>query len=89
MELHLEEYMYVEFIEIVCRLLKKKFNLDTNLSSKIGNAVWNKMKSKDVRHALNIAKLAKSSSDVDWLVEVQMKYSKDVKALKKVTVEGI
>ena len=73
----------------MCRLLKKKFNLDTNLSSKIGNAVWNKMKSKDVRDALNIAKLAKSHSDVEWWVNVHAKYSKDVKGLKEVTVEGI
>ena len=34
------------------------------------------MKSKDVREAIKIAKLTKSSSDVDWLVNVRMKYSK-------------
>lgn len=47
------------------------------------------MKSKDVRDALNIAKLAKSHSDVEWWVNVHAKYSKDVKGLKEVTVEGI
>ena len=34
------------------------------------------MKSKDVRDAIRIAKLTKSSTDVDWLIEVQMKYGK-------------
>ena len=76
MELHLDKYAYEDFIEIVCRLLKKRYHLDTEISAKIGHAVWNKMKSKDVRDAINIAKLVKSSSDVDWLVKVQMKYSK-------------
>jgi Holliday junction DNA helicase RuvB len=73
-ELHLDEYAYEEFIEIVRRLLKKRYHMDTDVSEKIGYAVWNKMKSNDVRDAINIAKLVKSSSDVDWLVEVQMKY---------------
>jgi holliday junction DNA helicase RuvB len=74
MELHLEEYTYEEFIEIVRRLLKKRYRLDAHLSEKIGYAVWNQMKSKDVRDAIKIAKLTKSSTDIDWLVEVQMKY---------------
>jgi len=76
MELHLEEYTYEEFVEIVRRLLKKRYHLDLNLSEKIGYAVWNRMKSKDIRDAINIAKLTKSSTDVDWLVDVQMKYGK-------------
>ena len=76
MELHLEEYTYEEFVEIVRRLLKKRYHLDAHLSEKIGYAVWNQMKSKDVRDAINIAKLTRSSSDIDWLLDVQMKYGK-------------
>lgn len=76
MELHLEEYTYEEFLEIVRRLLKKRYHLDITTSEKIGYAVWDKLKSKDVRDAINIAKLTRSSTDVDWLVEVQMKYGK-------------
>jgi hypothetical protein len=34
------------------------------------------MQSKDVRDVLQIAKLTKSLSDVDWLVDIQMKYGK-------------
>jgi ATP-dependent Lon protease len=76
MELYLDQYTYVEFIEIVRRLLKKRYHLDVNLSEKIGHLVWNQMKSKDIRDAINIAKLTKSASDVDWLVDVQMKYGR-------------
>ena len=74
MELHLEEYTYEEFKEIVRRLLKKRYHMSVELSEKIGYAVWNTLKSKDIRDAINIAKLTKSSSDVNWLVDVQMKY---------------
>jgi len=76
MELHLEEYTCEEFLEIVRRLLKKRYHLDITTSEKIGYAVWDKLKSKDVRDAINIAKLTRSSTDVDWLVEVQVKYCK-------------
>ena len=76
MELHLKEYAYEEFMDIVRKLLKKRYSMDENISQKIAYAVWNVMNSKDVREAIKIAKLTKSSSDVDWLVNVKMKYSK-------------
>jgi Holliday junction DNA helicase RuvB len=76
MELHLNEYTLEEFINIVCRLLEKKFHTSPQLSYMIGDAVWNQMKSKDVRDAVKIARLAKSPSDIEWLVDVQKKYSK-------------
>ena len=77
MELHLKEYSCEEFIDIVCRLLQKKFHMNPELSRTIGNTVWNRMKSKDIRDAIKIARLAKSPSDVEWLVDVQTKYSKN------------
>ena|SRR5688572_15209212 len=77
MELHLEEYSYDEFTEIVKKLLKKRWNLDTNISEKIGDAIWNNLGSRDIRDAINIAKLTKSPEDVNWLVEVQAKYGKN------------
>jgi replication-associated recombination protein RarA len=78
MELHLEEYTYEEFTEIVRRLFKKKYHMSEELSEKIAYAVWNTMRSKDLRDAINIAKLTKSTTDVDWLVNVQMKYGKKI-----------
>ena len=78
MELYLKEYTYEEFSEIARRLFKKRYRLDIKLSEKIAYTVWNRMKSKDIRDAINIAKLTKSSADVDWLVDVQMKYGKKI-----------
>jgi len=74
MELHLEEYTDEEFIEICRRLLKKRYQLDANLSEKIGYAVCDRLKSRDLRDVIMVAKLAKTSDDVDWLIDVQMKY---------------
>jgi Holliday junction DNA helicase RuvB len=74
MELHLDEYTYEEFTEIVKRLAKKRYKLDVLIAEKIAYAVWNRMHSRDIRDAMNIAKLTRTSTDVDWLVDVQLKY---------------
>src|SRR6187431_3662325 len=76
LELHLKEYSYEEFGDIVRNILRKRYRMDENISEKIANNVWNRLNSKDVRDAIRIAKLSKTSSDVDWLVNVKMKYSK-------------
>jgi ATP-dependent Lon protease len=57
MELQLEEYTYEEFIEIVRRLLKKRYHVDSSVSEKISCAVWYMLKSKDIRDAMRVAKL--------------------------------
>jgi Holliday junction DNA helicase RuvB len=75
-ELHLDEYTYEEFMEITRRLLWKKYHLDTELSDKISSAVWNKMQSKDIRDVINIAKLSKTSFDINWLTDIHLKYGR-------------
>ncbi|MDW0329128.1 MAG: AAA family ATPase [Nitrososphaeraceae archaeon] len=76
MELHLKEYAYEEFMNIVRKVLKKRYRMDEDISEKIAYAVWNVLNSKDVRDAIRIAKLSKTCSDVDWLVNIKIKYSK-------------
>ncbi|HEU4469178.1 MAG TPA: hypothetical protein VFR61_09120 [Nitrososphaeraceae archaeon] len=41
------------------------------------------MKSKDVRDAIRIAKLADTSDDVNWLIDVQVKYGMKERILSK------
>lgn len=43
-ELHLEEYTFQEFSEIVQRLLTRRYHMSIELSGKITYAVWNRMK---------------------------------------------
>src|SRR6266498_1756391 len=74
MEFHLEEYSFEEFNEIARRLLKERYELDDAVSEKIADTVWNKMKSKDIRDVINMAKIMGSSSDIDWITGVQLKY---------------
>ncbi len=46
----------------------------SKLASKIANAVWSKMKSKDIRDCLKIGRLAKSEQDVNWIVDTFKTY---------------
>src|SRR6187397_702327 len=57
LELHLKEYGYEEFGDIVRNILRKKYGMDDNISEKIAHDVWNRLNSKDVRDAIRIAKL--------------------------------
>ena len=74
MEFHLAEYKFDEFVEITRQLLKDRYKLNGVLSEKIADSVWNKMKSKDIRDVIKMAKLTTSYDDIDWLVSVRMKY---------------
>ena len=76
MELFLKEYSFEEFTEIVRILLNNRYGLNENISGKIALRVWNDMDSKDIRDAINIAKLTRTAADVDWLVNTKISYSK-------------
>jgi Holliday junction DNA helicase RuvB len=74
MEFHLAEYKFNEFVEITRHVLKDRYKLNGVLSEKIADSVWNKMKSRDIRDVINLAKLTSSYDDIDRLVSVRMKY---------------
>jgi Holliday junction resolvasome RuvABC ATP-dependent DNA helicase subunit len=74
MEFHLEEYKFQEFQQIARIILKARYNFDEIVSVKIIDSVWNKMKSRDMRDVVNLAKLTSSYDDIDWLANVRMKY---------------
>ena len=74
MELNLNEYSYEEFVEIARRLLGKRYGLATDISERIAYSVWNRMQSKDIRDVVNIGKLTKSFVDIDWLINIHLKY---------------
>lgn len=74
MEFHLPEYTFDQFSEITRRLLSKRFGHSNQVADEIAEAVWNGMKSKDVRNVLAIGKLVLSIEDVSWIVQVYKNY---------------
>ena len=76
MEFSLPPYTYDEFCEIAVNLLKKRYNHDEELSVKIADTIWNKIKSKDVRDLLQVGKLSKTITDVDFVANTLQKYKR-------------
>jgi replication-associated recombination protein RarA len=76
MEFSLPPYTYDEFCDIVVNLLGKKYNHDKELSLKIADTVWNKIKSRDIRDLLQVGKLSKTLDDVDFVVNTLQKYKR-------------
>jgi len=74
MEFHLPEYNFDEFREIVEMLAGNRYRLKTEIADKIASVVWYEMGTKDVRDALQLAKLVRSIDDVEKTAKTIMKY---------------
>jgi replication-associated recombination protein RarA len=74
MELHLPEYNFDEFREIVEKLGSNKYRLNREITDKIASAVWYEMETKDVRDALQLIKLVRSVDDIEKTTRTLMKY---------------
>ena len=71
--LHFKQYKFENFHEVASHMLSQE-GIGGQLASKIANAVWWKMKSKDIRNCLKIGRLAKTEKDVDWIVDTFKNY---------------
>src|SRR2546426_9785451 len=71
--LHFKRYKFENFHEVASHMLVQE-GVGSQLASKISNAVWSKMKSKDIRDCLKIGRLARSEQDVDWIVDTFKNY---------------
>ena len=74
MELHLPEYNFDEFREIVVKLAANRYRLNREIADKIAFVVWYKIGTMDVRDALQLIKLVRSIDDVEKMARTIMKY---------------
>ena len=75
-ELSLPSYTYEEFCNIAVELLANRYEHTEEISMKIADAVWNKIKSKDVRDVLTIGKLSKTVEDADFVATILQTYKR-------------
>jgi MoxR-like ATPase len=76
LEFSLPEYIFEEFERLSVRLLGQRYGHSPELSRKVASAVWNIMKSKDCRDILQVGKLSRNISDVDFVVTTLKKYNR-------------
>lgn len=76
LEFSLPEYTFEEFDRLSVKLLGKRYGHSPELSHKVADAVWNTIKSKDCRDILQVGKLSRNISDVDFIVTTLKKYNR-------------
>ena len=69
MVLEIPEYTFEEFKEIVMLRLKKEGILE-DMAAMIAERVWSALRSRDIRDAIKVARLADNLIDVENIVKV-------------------
>jgi replication-associated recombination protein RarA len=73
--LHFKQYKYHNFQEVAVHILGRE-GVSIEIATAVADAVWSRMKSKDIRDCLKIGHLAKTKDDVNWIVETLKNYKK-------------
>jgi Holliday junction resolvasome RuvABC ATP-dependent DNA helicase subunit len=71
--LHFKQYKYENFREIAVHILAQE-GISFEIATACADAVWLKMKSKDIRDCIKIGRLAKMKEDVDWIASTLKNY---------------
>jgi Holliday junction resolvasome RuvABC ATP-dependent DNA helicase subunit len=71
--LHFKKYKYENFREIAVHILAQE-GISSEIATACADAVWLKMKSKDIRDCIKIGRLAKIKEDVDWIANTLKNY---------------
>jgi Holliday junction DNA helicase RuvB len=73
--LHFKQYSLGSFTEICTHLLSRE-GVAPDIAAATADAVWNKLKSKDIRDCVKLGRLAKSKEDVEWIAQTMRNYKK-------------
>lgn len=66
--LHFKPYSFGSFREVSAHILSRE-GVPAEVASAIAEAVWTKLRSKDIRDCIKIGRLAKTKEDVEWIAQ--------------------
>ncbi|HLG37083.1 MAG TPA: ATP-binding protein [Nitrososphaera sp.] len=73
--LHFKPYSFGSFRE-VCGHILSKDGVPSEVSDAIADAVWTKLKSRDIRDCIKLGRLAKNAADVQWIADTLKNYKR-------------
>lgn len=73
--LHFKQYKFEDFQKVSTHLLVNS-GISSEIATTVANAVWHKMRSKDIRDCMKIGRLVKTKEEVEWVIEALKKYSR-------------
>ena len=71
--LHFKQYSFGSFHEVCAHMLSRE-GITPDVAAAIADAVWTKLKSKDIRDCIKIGRLAKTKEDVEWIAQTLRAY---------------
>jgi len=71
--LRFKQYSFGSFQEVCTHILGRE-GVTSDIAAAIAEAVWTKLKSKDIRDCIKIGRLAKSKEDVEWIAQTLRAY---------------
>lgn len=71
--LHFKQYSFGSFREVCAHILGRE-GVAPDVAAAIAEAVWTKLKSKDIRDCIKIGRLAKTKEDVEWIAQTLRAY---------------
>jgi replication-associated recombination protein RarA len=71
--LHFKQYSFGSFQEVCAHILGRE-GVTPDVAIAIAEAVWTKLKSKDIRDCIKIGRLAKTKEDVEWITQTLRTY---------------
>jgi Holliday junction resolvasome RuvABC ATP-dependent DNA helicase subunit len=71
--LHFKQYSFGSFQEVSTHILGRE-GVPPDVAAAIAEAVWTKLKSKDIRDCIKIGRLAKTKEDVEWTAQTLRTY---------------
>ncbi|HZB00333.1 MAG TPA: ATP-binding protein [Nitrososphaera sp.] len=73
--LHFKQYSFGSFQEVCTHILGRE-GVAPDVAAEIAEAVWTKLKSKDIRDCIKIGRLAKTKEDVKWIAQTLRAYKR-------------
>ncbi|MCI0559609.1 MAG: hypothetical protein MN733_14040, partial [Nitrososphaera sp.] len=71
--LHFRQYSFGSFQEVCSHILSQE-GVPVEVSAAIAEAVWTKLKSRDIRDCIKMGRLAKTVADVEWIAQILRTY---------------
>ncbi|HKZ62761.1 MAG TPA: hypothetical protein VJZ68_10195 [Nitrososphaera sp.] len=71
--LHFKQYSFGSFQEVCTHILGRE-GVPADVAAAIAEAVWTKLKSKDIRDCIKLGRLAKTKEDVEWIAQTLRTY---------------
>jgi Holliday junction DNA helicase RuvB len=71
--LHFKPYSFGSFSQVCTHILARE-GVPSDVAGAVADAVWNKLKSKDVRDCIKLGRLARTVADVEWIAQTMRMY---------------